>query len=149
FVKIIALSVLWGAIGCGGAKSGLTADEQQELDRLREENQAIAKLQVENQQLPRLRRDNLQLQAMRGNASEVARLRAENTNLIAQLTALNGGVAPVIAAITNADVTEEVALPRQPIQNLPQAFADAAIVVLAQGAPAKEEDVPKPDDNIF
>lgn len=148
FAAGAALSLLLcGLLGCGSDQNapGLSVQIQQELEKLRTENQEVKKLRVQNQELPRLRKDNQDLQRLRGFEAEIARLRQENEQLRTRLAAIPGAAVP--APATAAAPVEEPP-PLQPIQNLPQAFEEAALLVATQET-VREEDVPQKGDNIL
>lgn len=137
--------LLCGLLGCGSDQnaSGISVQVQQELETLRAENQEVKKLRVQNQELPRLRKDNQDLQRLRGFEAEIARLRQENEQLRTRLAAVPGAAVP-----GPAPALVEEPQPLQPIQNLPQAFEEAALLVATQET-VPEEDVPQKGDNIL
>lgn len=146
-VRAVAFAAILYSVGCGESSHPppLAAQDTRELDRLRVENQEAGKLRTENQELARLRRDNQELAKLRGHEQEAATLRLENDRL-----------RQIVSAAPHQPVAPEPAPPREslepkpllPIQNLPQAFEEAALSVASQGNP-REEDIPQKGDNLL
>ena len=73
--------------GCSANEVDQTvlAQEKGEIDRLRQENQDLAKLRADNQEVQRLRKENQELFKLRAQYQDLLRLRKENEQLKNQL----------------------------------------------------------------
>jgi hypothetical protein len=131
------------ATGCSQSPGPLTAQEEQELERLRTENKEIQKLRASNRELDRLRKDNEELKTLRNSAGEIAKLETENSELKKQIAAARPG------APANPQPPPQAA-PQSPLLsgNLPQAFEQAALIVEGQYA-YRPEDIPQEGDQIL
>jgi septal ring factor EnvC (AmiA/AmiB activator) len=85
---LVAVFLALTACRAKPADRATVAQLQQEVQKLRTDNQELKRLQAENQDLPRLRRDNDELRRLREATNDLARLRAENDQLRGQLQAL-------------------------------------------------------------
>lgn len=87
--------MLASTAGCGGsaADQAAAAELEQEVVRLRQENQELPKLKQENQEVQRLRKENQDLAKLRSQYQEVLRLRKENEQLRNQLNRVKSGPA--------------------------------------------------------
>lgn len=146
FWIVAAAAALWLATGCSQSPQALSAEEQQELERLRGENQEVQKLRTANRELDRLRKDNAELALLRNSAGEIARFRAENDDLRKQIGALPAPIQQPadIPAATAAAAVE----PPRSIVNFVQEFEEAALLVASQGDP-RPEDIPQEGDQIL
>jgi len=72
---------------CSGSQidEAILADGKKEIDRLRQENQELPKLRSENEEVQRLRKENQEIFKLRAQYQEVLRLRKENEQLKSQL----------------------------------------------------------------
>lgn len=114
-----------------------------ELARLTQENREVARLRRENDELKRLRTDNEELHKLRAAVGELSQLRDENQTLRNQLAqrpaSMRSPQAPELAAVEPSVL--------QPIENLPQAFAEAELAL--ESSDLREEDLPKEGDGIL
>lgn len=83
--SVAAAVMLFTACSGGGTDQTVAALQQQEIERLRQENQELDKLRAENQEVQRLRRENQELPKLRSQYQELLQLRKENEQLRNQL----------------------------------------------------------------
>jgi cell division protein FtsB len=86
-VRALTLACLTWVAGCGdgGAGSTAVAEQQQEIARLKAENEELPQLRKVNEEVQRLKLENLDLAKLRGQVQELSRLKTENEQLQAQL----------------------------------------------------------------
>ena len=68
-----------------GAGSTAVAEQQQEIARLKAENEELPQLRKVNEEVQRLKLENRDLAKLRGQVQELSRLKTENEQLQAQL----------------------------------------------------------------
>jgi hypothetical protein len=133
--------------GCGGSKIDEAAQsaKQQEIERLRAENQELPKLQADHKEVERLVAENQNIHKLRGDYQALVQARKDNEQLRAQVAKL-----PSATAATGRLMPQPVATPApgpQPILNLVQAFDEAAFAL--EGQELREIDKPLEGDRIL
>ncbi len=145
FILPVALALF--AAGCSGNKTEDGTQNQQEVERLREENRQLPQLRADSQEVQKLRDQTREIHKLRGEYQEVLRLRKDNEQLRNQLAKTPSGRAGATASAQAAQAASVAPDKPPPIANIVQAFEEAALAL--EGQEIKEQDKPLEGDRIM
>jgi TolA-binding protein len=131
---LILTTFVW--TGCSDPSAAAAgAQARQELEQLRQENDALQQLAGDHEEAQRLRKENQEIHQLRAKNQEVVRLRSENDQLRAQIARSGNAAAAAAAAAANRPAAAPAAQP----------------VAVAGAVPpgANEADIPMEGDEIF